>query len=129
MTSLPPAPALEDIARDRAAPGSARITLRHGADWASVDLTEAALDAGVLVGRADRCDHQLRRALTEGVSRTHLLLVREQGVVHAFDLASTQGVFAGGRRVRRVRLPDEGATLALATRDPVVLEWHPRATE
>jgi hypothetical protein len=57
----------------------------------------------------------------------HLLLLREHGAVCAFDCASMQGVYAGGERVRRVRLPDGGGTLRLATRDPVTLEWHPRA--
>jgi hypothetical protein len=126
VTTLPPAPMLEDIARDLAAPGFARVTLRRGEAWASVELSEAALDAGVLVGRADRCEAKLRRVLTDGISRTHLLLLREHGVVHAFDVASTQGVHASGRRVRRVRMPDRGGTLKLGTSRPVMLEWHPR---
>jgi hypothetical protein len=128
VTTLPPAPLLEDIARDIASAGFARITLRHGSAWASVDVSEAALDAGVLVGRADRCETRLRPALTDGISRTHLLLLREHGTVHAFDVASTQGVYAADRPVRRVRMPDAGGTLRLGTSAPVMLEWHPRAS-
>ncbi len=128
VTTLPPAPMLEDIARDVAAAGLARITLRRDDAWASVDVSEAALDAGVLVGRADRCEERLRKVLTEAVSRTHLLLLREHGVVHAFDVASTQGTFAGDERIRRVRMPDRGGTLRLGQTSPVVLEWHPRAS-
>jgi hypothetical protein len=136
VTTLPAAPLLEDIARDVAAPGHARVTLRRGPAWATVDLTEENLDAGVLVGRADRCEPKLRAAMTASVSRTHVLLLREQGDVHAFDLASTQGLYVGDvrpgedrerrRPVRRVRLPDRGGTLRLASVDPVLLEWHPR---
>jgi hypothetical protein len=128
VTTLPPAPMLEDIARDIASAGLARITLRHGSAWASVDVSEAALDAGVLVGRADRCETRLRPALTDGISRTHVLLLREHGVVHAFDVASTQGVYADDKPVRRVRMPDAGGTLRLGTSAPVMLEWHPRAS-
>jgi hypothetical protein len=128
VTTLPPAPMLEDIAHDIAATGFARITLRRGDAWASVDVSEAALDAGVLVGRADRCEDKLKKVLTEAISRTHLLLLREHDVVHAFDVASTQGVFADDKRVRRVRMPDRGGTLRLGQTAPVVLEWHPRAS-
>ena len=126
VTNLPPAPHLDDIARDVAAAGHARVTLRREGAWASVDLPDAALDAGVLVGRADRCEARLRMVLTESISRVHVLLLREHGVVHAFDAASTQGVWADGERARRVRLPDRGATLRLASKEPVALEWHPR---
>jgi hypothetical protein len=127
VTTLPPAPMLDDIARDIATAGFARVTLRRGGAWASVEVSEAALDAGVLVGRADRCEPNLRSVLTDGISRTHLLLLREHGLVHAFDVASTQGVYADDRPVRRVRMPDRGGTLRLGTTAPVMLEWHPRA--
>jgi hypothetical protein len=132
VTAMPPAPMLEDIRRDVAAPGFARITLRRdepGVEaWASAALSQSALDAGVLLGRADRCEGALKRVLNPSISRTHLLLLREHGLVHAFDLASTQGVYAGGERVRRVRLPDHGASLRLGSMNPVMLEWHPRAS-
>jgi hypothetical protein len=127
VTTMPPAPRLDDIARDVAGPGRARITLRRGDAWATVDVPDAALDAGILVGRADRCETRVRPVLTESVSRVHVLVLREHGVVHAFDTASTQGTYADGERVRRVRLPDDGGTLRLASKDPVLLEWHPRA--
>jgi hypothetical protein len=129
VTHLPPAPQLDDIVRDAATAGHARVTLRRAGAWASVDLPGAALDAGVLVGRADRCETRVRSVLTESISRVHLLLLREHGAVHAFDAASMQGVWADGERVRCVRLPDRGGTLRLASKDPVMLEWHPRAPE
>jgi hypothetical protein len=40
--------------------------------------------------------------------------------------ALNTGVYAAGERVRRARLPDRGATLRLAAKEPVILEWHPR---
>ena len=127
VTTLPAAPMLEDVPHEVAAAGYSRVTLRRGDLRATVELPDAALDAGVLVGRAYRCEERLRGVLTESVSRVHLLLLREHGAVCAFDCASMQGVYADGERVRRVRLPDEGGTLRLATKDPVTLEWHPRA--
>jgi hypothetical protein len=126
VTALPPAPLLDDIARDTAATGHVKVTLRRGEAWATIELPEAALDAGVLVGRADRCEPRLRAVLTESISRVHLLLLREHGAVYGFDLCSTQGVWADGTRMRRVRLPDQGGTLRLASREPVLLDWHPR---
>ncbi|HEY8042363.1 MAG TPA: FHA domain-containing protein [Polyangiaceae bacterium] len=127
VTTLPPAPRLDDVAEQVAAPGHARLTLRRGGSRATVELPDPALDAGVLVGRADRCETRFRPVLTDSISRVHVLLLREHGDVHAFDLASTQGVWVDGERVRRVRLPDEGGTLRLASKDPVLLDWHPRA--
>ena len=127
VTTLPPVPMLGDVSADVAAGGYSKVTLRRGGACASVDLPDAALEAGVLVGRADRCETRLRAVLSESVSRVHLLLLREHGTVCAFDCGSMQGVYADGARVRRVRLPDGGGTLRLATRDPVTLEWHPRA--
>ena len=127
VTTLPPAPLLEDIVSATSrVPPSAGSRYACSSTWASVDLPDAVLDAGVLVGRAERCEDRLRAVLTESVSRVHLLLLRERGDVHAFDLASTQGLYADGQRVRRVRLPARGGTLRLASRDPVLLEWHPR---
>jgi hypothetical protein len=129
VTNLPPAPRLDDIARGAASPGRSRVTLHRGEEWASIDLPDTALDAGVLVGRADRCETRLRTVMTESISRVHLLLLRERGAVHAFDAASMQGTWLDEERVRRVRLPDQGCTLRLASKDPVTLEWHPREPE
>lgn len=122
---LPP-PTLEDIARDMATRGKARVTLRRGTAWATTDLPDEALDRGVLVGRADRCESSLRRVMTESISRVHVMLLREHGIVRAYDLASEQGLYMENRPVRRVTLPDTGGTLRLAITDPVHFEWHPR---
>jgi hypothetical protein len=127
VTTLPPAPRLEEVARPGPEGAFARVTLRRGEASATVELTEEVLDAGLLVGRAERCEAGLRGVLNESVSRVHLLLLRERGAVHAFDLASLQGTFAAEQRVRRVRMPDRGATLRLAVRDPVLLDWYARS--
>jgi hypothetical protein len=79
------------------------------------------------VGRADKCETQLRPALTPSISRVHLLILREHGVVHAFDVASTQGTWGPDGRIRRVDLGDEHS-LQLATKEPVTLYWQARST-
>jgi hypothetical protein len=127
VTTLPPAPLLEELPYRAPMQGFARVTLRNGAATATVDLPPSALDAGVLVGRADKCETQLRPAMTASISRVHVLLLREQGVVHAFDVASTQGTYAAEGRIRRTELGDE-RTLHLATKDSVMLYWQARAT-
>jgi hypothetical protein len=128
VTTIPPAPLLDEAMRAmQPGPGRARITLRRDGRAASIELSDAALETGVLIGRADRCvDGGLRSVLTETVSRVHLLLLRENGAVHAYDVASTQGTYADGKHVHRVRLPDSGASLILASANPVLFDWHPR---
>jgi hypothetical protein len=127
VTTIPPAPLLDEAAAaaSRTGSGRVRLTLRREGRGASVVLDDASLEAGVLLGRADKClDGGLRAVMTETISRVHLLLLREHGAAHAFDLASTQGTYAGGRSVRRVALPDGGASLVLAATEPLLFEWH-----
>ncbi len=90
-----------------------------------MELTEGELDVGVLVGRADRChDRGLQAVLDTNISRGHVLLLRQHGGFEAFDLCSTQGTYAGGKRVKRIALSDEGTTLRMATEKPVTLVWE-----
>ena len=126
VTCCPPPPASTTSPGTQRPLDTARSPCGAVEPGPSVELSETALDSGVLLGRAERCEPRLRSVLTESVSRVHLLLLREHGVVHAFDVASMQGVYAAGERVRRVRLPERGGTLRLASKDPVLLEWHPR---
>jgi hypothetical protein len=106
-------------------PPCARLTLTRGERSASLELSEAELDIGVIVGRSDRCiDAGLQAVLDTHVSRGHLLLLHHHGVFEAFDLCSTQGTYAGKRQVRRFVLPDEGASLRMAVGHPVVLTWQ-----
>lgn len=92
----------------------------------SVVLSGADLDRGVLLGRDPRCvELGLHPMLDAGISRMHLLLRRSvSGAVVAFDLASTQGTFQGGRRVRSVELDDAGTTLTMGAVNPVRVEWR-----
>jgi hypothetical protein len=112
----PPARAL----RTAVARAGVVVELERRAWRAAVELADDALDAGILVGRAERCTAPLRPVLHGGVSRAHLLLLRERDELYAYDLCSLQGTYVDGRRARRCRL-SEGSELQMASRDPVTL--------
>ncbi len=127
ITILPSAPSLEDLPLANARAGYGRVTLDGTGRMASIEVPEAELDAGILLGRALKCkDEGLRSMLDLSISRAHLLLLREDGRTCAFDLSSTRGTYAYGARVRRVLLPDTGATLSLADPHGLRLHWHRR---
>src|SRR5262249_55737686 len=96
ITILPRSRRLEDaVAEPRtitpilspAAPGFARLTLKRQQRAVSVEIGEADLYAGVLIGRSDSClDRGLRAVLSGQISRLHLLLMAEQRRVYAMDL-------------------------------------------
>lgn len=102
------------------------LALASGGRRAGVVLSGTDLDRGVLVGRDPRCvDSGLRAILDGGISRMHLLLRRDaRGAVVAFDLASTQGTYEQGRRVRSVALADGGPALHMGMVSPVRVEWR-----
>lgn len=102
------------------------LSLSAGSRRASVVLSGADLDRGVLVGRDPRCvDAGMRAILGGGISRMHLLVRRDaRGAVVAFDLASTQGTYQERRRVRSVHLDDAGATFTMGTVNPILVEWR-----
>ncbi|HTQ41486.1 MAG TPA: FHA domain-containing protein [Polyangiaceae bacterium] len=102
------------------------LTLSAHGRSASVRLSGADLDRGVLVGRDPRCiDSGLRAILDGGISRVHLLLRRDaRGAITAFDVASTQGTFQGGKRVRSVELADAGETLTIGSVSPIRVDWR-----
>jgi len=102
------------------------LTLGAGGRRASVRLSGADLDRGVLVGRDPRCiDSGLRAVLDCGISRVHLLVRRDaRGTITAFDVASTQGSFENGKRVRSVELADAGTTLTIGTVNPIRVDWR-----
>jgi hypothetical protein len=126
VSVMAPAPDLSMIVRGAPPSGAGRLILRRGQHQAAVDLQHADLERGVLIGRAERClDQGLARVLHNGVSRTHLMLLREGESVYAYDLCSLQGSWSGGRRVRRCRLSEWGAALDLAEYHPVSLLWQP----
>jgi hypothetical protein len=111
-------------------PGSARLTLRRQARAVSIELSEADLYAGIIIGRAETCmDRGLRQVLSGQISRLHVLLLAERGRVYAMDLCSTNGTWHAGHRVRRVMMADKGTNLVLSGNDSKVeLTWHPRVS-
>jgi hypothetical protein len=138
VTVLPRSRRLEDaVAEPRALrqlvsaapPGHARLTLRRQQRAVSVELGEADLYAGVMIGRSDSClDRGMRAVLSGQISRLHLLLLAEQGRVYAMDLCSTNGTWLHDKRIRRVLLADLGSRLVLSGNDSrVELTWHPRS--
>jgi hypothetical protein len=92
---------------------------------AGVCFSKEDLEHGVLLGRSPKCvDAGLRPILNMGISRVHLLLLRERGECFAYDLASTQGTYQGGRLSRYTRLLDEGTELCLGTVAGIDLRWR-----
>lgn len=92
---------------------------------AVVRLTVSDLERGVLVGRSEKCvDAGLHALLGGAVSRVHVLLVRERGACHLYDVASMNGTFAGHERVRSLRLHDHGTTVSLLRTGGVTLFWR-----
>ncbi|MEZ4295832.1 MAG: FHA domain-containing protein [Polyangiaceae bacterium] len=130
VTVVPKAAFLTDVAPPSAKEAFARLTLVREGHSASIDLQEADLDGGVLIGRSERCtDFGLRRVLDGNISRVHALLLRDGDDVIAFDLCSTQGIFHDGHNVRRHRISRGGGCVSLARTNPVMLCLHARAGE
>jgi len=110
----------------------AMLTLETPSGYERLTIGDTALDRGVLLGRYDRCDgsHLLK---ADYISRTHLLIIRVDGVVHAIDTRSTSGTFvldgpaAEGRQVSVSRL-DQPRLIRLTT-EPFFLRWRPIEAE
>ena len=97
------------------------VTLWGARGSAAVELSALDLELGVLVGRAPKCNASMQKVLNDGISRVHVLLRKRV----AYDLASTQGTYASGVRVRATTI-DAGADLQLGTVSPVFLRVRPR---
>jgi hypothetical protein len=82
-------------------------------------LDARALDRGVLIGRYERCHLGLGGDLG-GLSRVHLLLVRDGDQVLAIDTASTNGTHYDGHPIRAVALP---ARAELLLSSDVAMTW------
>lgn len=128
ITPSAPVSQIQDLIGPSLSPNHVRVTLERGGMGASVEIPSAALEAGVLLGRALNCfDGGLRRIFCDAVSRAHVLLLADQGEVFALDLCTTNGTRVAGRRIRRYRLASEGATLELGKK--VLFRWHRRNPE
>ncbi len=82
FTIFPSAPVsqIQDLVGPSLSLNHVRVTLERGGMGASVEIPTAALEAGVLLGRALNCfDGGLRRIFCDAVSRAHVLLVVDQG--------------------------------------------------
>lgn len=123
MVGEPLPPNLERLAIG----GRYALTLARGGRSATVMVSEEDLARGVVIGRSEKCHTEMLRRITdESTSRVHILVLREGGVVYAYDLASTQGTFVNGMPVRRVVLAGGGASLTLGRGDNAVrLSWQP----
>jgi len=101
------------------------LSLASAGGRVSVYLSVAELERGLLVGRANKClDAGLRSVLNIGISRVHLLLLRDAAGCRAYDIASTQGTYRDGRSVRRASLEDEGTRLVLGAVSGIGLSWR-----
>jgi len=114
-------PAAMDLGEARIEGAKCSVMLWGSRGSVSCDLSVLDLDLGVLVGRAPKCNESLKRVLHDGISRVHVLLY--QGV--AYDLASTQGTYESGARIRATTIT-AGAELQLGTVHPVFARITPR---
>ena len=111
--------------RERAPGEDYEIILEKPGQRVGVRLSAADLEHGVLIGRSEKCvDESLLAVLGGTISRVHVLLIREEGCCHLYDVASLVGTFAGGSRVRCLPLSDDGTSAQLATRGGVTLHWR-----
>jgi hypothetical protein len=101
--------------------GRYALTLVRGPRSATVMVTDEDLARGVVIGRSEKCHAEmLRRITSENTSRVHVLVLRDGPIVHAYDLASTQGTYVGNMPVRRVVLVDAATTMTLGRGDNAV---------
>jgi hypothetical protein len=106
--------------------GVRTMKVRRGHREAQVGITDDALERGILIGRYDRCiTGGLREILTHSISRAHALILRNEGEDRIYDLASTQGIYIKGKRVKSATLPRRGAKIRLGVETPVELVWPP----
>jgi hypothetical protein len=99
------------------------VEIQNGQGRLSLLVDRAALRAGVLIGRYDRCDSGGVNLLAlDRCSRVHALLLEVNGAVHVIDTASTHGVFVQGRAVRVHRI-NAGEEVVLG-HHLAWLRWH-----
>lgn len=97
------------------------LRLVEGEVKAAVPLTDVALERGVHLGRADRCDAGGRFSR---LSRLHAVVLRRDGAVWVYDAASHYGLALDQAPVARVCL-DGGAAVSLG--GTLRIAWEPRA--
>ncbi len=95
------------------------LVLNGSRGSATARLSPTDLELGVLVGRAPKCNAAFHGVLDNGISRVHLLLRRNV----AYNLASTQGTYIFGRRIRST-LVTEGMEIGLGAVNTVRMHVH-----
>lgn len=88
--------------------GAMTVTARGSSQ--RIAIGERAAEAGILLGRYERCDtHGASVVSHHGISRVHLLLLSVGGAVYAIDTGSTNGTYRTGSdaEVRITRLDDD----------------------
>jgi FHA domain len=120
-------PSLHALVRGQAALRTSEyeLTLSTSAMRVTVDLSPTEIARGLLIGRASKClDAGLRSILSNGISRVHLLLLRDGDECRAYDLASTQGSYLDRQPVAQALLEDGGTSLFLGTTTGIRLDWR-----
>jgi hypothetical protein len=93
----------------------------------TIAVSDQALELGVVVGRSAKAGAQISALMDAGVSRLHLLLLREMGQTYALDLRSVNGTYDWvGQRIRRVCLSEGDVVLRLGAKREVVFRFHAR---
>jgi hypothetical protein len=80
-------------------------------ECAAVRFSESDIEHGILIGRADKCvDAGLRAVMNRniGISRVHLLFIRERDGIKVYDVSSTNGTTnAAHQKIRTMTLADK----------------------
>jgi len=100
------------------------ITMSGVMGTRTVRVPSRDLRRGILVGRSLDCDPSLRAVVDMGISRGHLLLLKDRHGAIAYDLSSTQGTWFFGRRSRAVELTDSGTVLVIGAGQRITLSWR-----
>jgi hypothetical protein len=90
----------------------------------SLSVDDAALRAGILFGRYERCDVGGVEVLeVRGISRVHVMLLQVDGELHVIDTASTMGVTVGKMAVRSH--PVTSGTEIILSQGLASIRWNP----
>jgi hypothetical protein len=100
------------------------IKMTSAAGIRAVQVGASDLRRGVLIGRSLNCDPLLRTFVDMGISRGHLLFLKDRHGETAYDLASTQGTFMFGQKKRGIALSDHGTSMALGAAQRITIAWR-----
>ena len=114
-----------DDVRSSDTPSAYELTFSSPEGNAIVPVTAVELDRGVIVGRQRvPAIEGLDAFRNPGVSRDHLLLLRCRWGCVAYDLATVNGTFHEGRRIRSRVMTEDGTELVLGRASSVAMRWR-----